>query len=169
MIDGSKTIKRPMIFVHVIGKCVTQHERQSALLTFMPFTGFMDHKMGEILHGGSPRRSLRPGTHTEALETEWAQSPINVVVPLDEMIDHHVEDAGPEVADGTHVRHLVADVVTAHVLHDLDLAFVVALADFASVGGGVGKEITQLSTVKSRANGFQRYQQITFVISGILL
>ena len=94
--------------------------------------------MREIFHSGAPRGAFGSGTHAETVEAEGTKGPIDVVVPLDEMIDHHVVDAGAEGADWAHVRHLVAHVVAAHVLHDLHVTVVVTLADLASVQEEVG-------------------------------
>ena len=93
----------------------------------------MDHEMREILHGGTPRGTLGTGVHAEALEAEGAQSPIDVVVSLNEVVDHHVVDARAKGTNRADVRHLVAHVVATHVLHDLHVAVVIPLADFASV------------------------------------
>ena len=125
-------MKGTMVFVHMIGKRVTQQEGESALLTLVTFARFVNHEMREIFHSGAPRGALGSGTHAETLEAEGTKGPIDVVVPLDEMINHHVVDTGAEGADRAHVRHLVTHVVTAHVLHDLHVTVVVALTDLAS-------------------------------------
>ena len=122
-----------MIFIHVIGQRVAEDERQAALLTFVAFTRFVDHEMREILHRGTPRGTLGTGVHAEALEAEGAQSPVDVVVSLNEVVDHHVVDARAKGTNRADVRHLVTHVVTTHVLNYLHVAVVIPLADFASV------------------------------------
>ena len=122
-----------MIFVHVLRQRVAKDERETALLTFVTLSRFVQCQMGKVFDGGSPRGTLVTSrVHLETLKAERAKGPVDVVVPLDEVVDHHVVDTGFERADGTNVWHFVAHVVTPHMLNHFYVAVVIALANFAS-------------------------------------